>query len=209
MPTAAVAIPECLRTASEKGTWYPGPVGIFTPGISPPDEQSTRSTPLAFTISARAMESSVFQPFSIQSLADMRTNKGYLSGQLDRTAATTSSKKRIRFSKLPPYLSLRWLDRGDRNSLIRYPCAACISITLKPALNARAAALLKSAIIFSIPFSSKPEGWSLSGENGMGLGARVFQPPWSGGISLFPSQGAVWLAFLPACASCIPAIDPC
>lgn len=38
-----------------------------------------------------------------------------------------SSKIRIRFLKLPPYLSVLLLVYGDKNSLIRYPCAAWIS----------------------------------------------------------------------------------
>src|SRR5258705_8404690 len=41
------------------------------------------------------------QPPSIQSVAEMRTNSGLSLGHSERTASTTSSRKRIRFSKLP------------------------------------------------------------------------------------------------------------
>src|SRR5262249_13903599 len=39
IPTAPVAMPTSLRMAAEKGTWYPGPSGIVTPGTRPPLEQ--------------------------------------------------------------------------------------------------------------------------------------------------------------------------
>ena len=37
-------------------------------------------------------------------------------GPAARTARTTSRGKRTRFSKLPPYSSVRWLESGERNS---------------------------------------------------------------------------------------------
>ena len=39
----------------------------------------------------------------------------------------------MRLSNEPPYSSWRWLLRGERNSCSRYPWAAWISITSKPA----------------------------------------------------------------------------
>src|SRR5271157_187998 len=55
------------------------------------------------------------QPPSVQSLAEMRTNSGARWNQDDRTAATTSRRMRVRFSKEPPYSSVRRLLSGERN----------------------------------------------------------------------------------------------
>src|SRR5690242_17059656 len=89
----------------------------------PPLEQSIRSTPFCFTTFASAAESSTVHPFSDQSEADILKNNGYSSGHTDLTASITSSKNLILFSNDPPYSSVRKLLAGDRNSLIRYPCA--------------------------------------------------------------------------------------
>ncbi len=52
---------------------------------------------------------------SIQSVAETRTSSGSSSGQTVRTASTTSSTSRMRFSKLPPYWSVRsLLDRRQK-----------------------------------------------------------------------------------------------
>ncbi|MOA65343.1 hypothetical protein D3C78_1916950 [compost metagenome] len=57
--------------------------------------------------------SSAVMPPSTQSLAEIRTDMGLSSGQTARTALNTSSGKRRRFSRLPPYSSSRWLVRGE------------------------------------------------------------------------------------------------
>ena len=97
IPTAAVSIP-AARTRSANPTWYPGPTGIFACGTNPPDEQSTTSTPNPFNNAASRTESSTAHPPSAQSVAEMRTNKGYPAGQAARTASTTSVSSRTRFS---------------------------------------------------------------------------------------------------------------
>jgi hypothetical protein len=61
-------------------------------------------------------------------VALIRTDNGISVGIASRTRSVISSKSRIRFSKLPPYLSVRLLLIGLRNWWIRYPCAAWISI---------------------------------------------------------------------------------
>ena len=54
-----------------------------------------------------------------QSLAEMRTEIGLSSGQTARTAWNTSSGKRMRFSRLPPYSSVRLLVSGVMKDDIR------------------------------------------------------------------------------------------
>ena len=62
----------------------------------PPPEQSITSTPCSPNFSDRITESSISQPFSIPSTADILQNNGISSGITERTASTTSSKRRIR-----------------------------------------------------------------------------------------------------------------
>ena len=50
-------------------------------GTMPPEDESMRSTPSGLTCRARAMESSMVQPPSVQSEAEMRSHKGRRSGQ--------------------------------------------------------------------------------------------------------------------------------
>ena len=70
------------------------------------DEQSMRSTPSPFSSRASSIDCSTSQPPSTQSVAEIRTKSGARSGQTVRTAAATSRKSRVRFSKLPPYAIL-------------------------------------------------------------------------------------------------------
>ncbi len=58
-----------------------------------------RSTLSGPSDSARATDCSMSQPPGTQSVAEMRTNRGYPSGQTRRTAVTTSRRRRVRFSK--------------------------------------------------------------------------------------------------------------
>ena len=52
-------------------------------------------------------------PSGIQSVADRRTDIGFISGHTARQASNTSSGKRIRFSSRPPYSSTRRLVIGE------------------------------------------------------------------------------------------------
>lgn len=54
------------------------------------------------------------QPPSAQSLAEKRTVRAAL-GAASRTASTTRSSSRARFSSEPPYSSVRVFDSGERN----------------------------------------------------------------------------------------------
>ncbi len=62
---------------------------------------------------ATATESSSESPPSFQSVAEMRTDIGFSSGQTFRSARNTSSGKRMRFLSAPPYSSVRTLVSGE------------------------------------------------------------------------------------------------
>ena len=47
-----------------------------------------------------------------QSVAEMRTDIGFASGHAARTASNTASGNRMRFSRLPPWSSVRRLLTG-------------------------------------------------------------------------------------------------
>ena len=83
----------------------------------PPEEQSITSTPLGFTSRARATLCAGPQPAS--SSTERRRKSGFAAGQWARTDSTTSMQKRMRFRSVPPYSSLRRLEKGDRNSWTR------------------------------------------------------------------------------------------
>ena len=88
-----------------------------------------------------------------------------------------SSKIRIRFLKLPPYLSVLLLVYGDKNSLIRYPCAAWISTPSIPAVCAITAPLIKA---FTIPSHSSvvsARGISFTTLHITAEGATICFPP--------------------------------
>lgn len=94
--------------------------------------------------------SSTSQPPSAQSVAENRTATS-AAGAASFTAVTTRRSSRVRFSNDPPYSSVRRFDSGERNWWSRYPCAAWISSTVKPAATARRAADAKFATTWSIP----------------------------------------------------------
>ena len=87
--------------------------------LIPPDEQSIRSTPNGSRIFASSLFSLVSHPPSIQSWDEVRRNSGIPAGITLLITSTTSSKNRIRFSKLPPYSSLRLFETGDKNEWIK------------------------------------------------------------------------------------------
>ncbi|WVZ81972.1 LOW QUALITY PROTEIN: hypothetical protein U9M48_029295 [Paspalum notatum var. saurae] len=65
-------------------------------------------------------------------------------------ASMTSTAKRHRFSRLPPYSSVRSFELSFMNCSRRYPCAPWISTPSKPASIAFRAARLKSSTIVGI-----------------------------------------------------------
>ena len=80
----------------------PGPDRTIWSGEMPPLDASIQSTPSRRSSSANASVWSMSQPPSTQSVAETRTPSGRSAGQVSRTAATTSSGKRILCSSEPP-----------------------------------------------------------------------------------------------------------
>ena len=62
--------------------------------------------------------------------------------------------KRIRFSRLPPYRSVRWLTDGDQNWSIRWPWAAETSQPSSPPSRQRRAAWAKLLTMRAMSSSS-------------------------------------------------------
>jgi len=78
-----------------------------------------KSTPLSAKMSARRTVSSSFQlsmsfSCSSQSVALIRKKRGMSSGMALRVKSTISKVNLVRFSKLPPYSSVRLLETGER-----------------------------------------------------------------------------------------------
>ncbi len=178
-------------------------------GVRPPDETSTTSTPSAASRRDTATVSSSFQPPGAQSVAESRTSSGRCDGHADLTARVTSSSRRARFSKLPPYSSVRSFARGDRNWCSRYPCAAWISTASKPARMLRRVALAKSAITFAMSSTVIARGLRYVSVKPSADGPTTSQPPSSSGTPPRPRKGAKVLALRPACASCTATRPPC
>ena len=72
-----------------------------------------RSQPASAKARPTSIASSPVSPPSIQSVAEMRTDIGFSSGQTARIARNTSSGKRRRLASVPPYSSLRRLVSGE------------------------------------------------------------------------------------------------
>src|SRR5690554_772803 len=169
------------------------------PGAVPPEETSTISTPASARRLHNHTESSRVHPPSSQSVAEIRTQMGRSCGQTCFIFSRVSKSILDRFSRLPPYSSVRLLVIGERNSLRRYPCAPWSSISSNPARSALFAASAKACWTASISARSISLGVWWVDENGMGEGAITCQPPSSLGIStrLSPPDAQV-LPFLPA-----------
>src|SRR5229473_5048379 len=102
-----------------EGHLITGPTGITWFFISPPLEQSIQSQPSLFNSRANTTVCERSHPPSIQSVHETRTPSGLCSGHAARTAAKTSSGKRILLASEPPYSSSRRFESGDRNSCMR------------------------------------------------------------------------------------------
>ena len=118
-PTATVGIPISLRILSENGVWNIRPYAGALSGVVCPLETSIRSHPACAKARAICTASSPVSPPSTQSVAEMRTDIGFSAGHTSRIAANTSSGKRKRFSRLPPYSSVRRLVSGERKEASR------------------------------------------------------------------------------------------
>ena len=63
----------------------------------------------------------------------MRNSMGKPGPTAARTDCSTSTAKRQRFSRLPPYSSPRWLKYGEKNWLMSQPWPPWIMIISNPA----------------------------------------------------------------------------
>ena len=134
----------------------------------------------------KVMTSSSVVPPSTYSFWLMRKSMAMLSPTASRTAFTSLSGKRMRFSKDPPYSSVRWLVSGEKNALTRLPCAPWMSTMSKPASRRRTAALQKRSMTSSIcssVISSKRSG-SMSG---VSHGTHALRPASALGCAMRPA----------------------
>src|SRR4030042_2199653 len=95
---------------------------------SSPPETLRASAPADSSITACCTASSRVIPPSTSSLALILTQTGNVSPASFRIRSSTLRAKRVLFSTLPPYWSVRRLVAGDRKLLTRQPCKACNSI---------------------------------------------------------------------------------
>ena len=126
------------------------------------------------------------------------------SGIAALTASTTSKVNRMRFSKLPPYWSVRLLLTGLMKLCKRYPCALWISMTSKPAVTARLAASTNADMTCCIPSNVNSRGGGSDGSNPTAEGAQILSghPSCSTGMTPWVLiHGAALEAFRPAWAN--------
>ena len=93
-----------------------------------------------------------------------------------RTASSTSRPKRVRFSRLPPYSSVRVLMAGSKNCSIRCPPNEVTSHPSQPQRSRRAAASAKRCTIAGISDASSGTGTSRWTPSGRSDGARSGMP---------------------------------
>ncbi len=95
-----------------KATWLNGTSLISS--VFMPRLRSAKSSPCSFITPTAQTASSNFTPFSLKSSDPNRIVSGSRSGQTARTASSASRWNRNRFSRLPPYSSVRWLAIGEK-----------------------------------------------------------------------------------------------
>ncbi len=93
-----------------------------------------------------------------------------------RTASSTSRPKRVRFSRLPPYSSVRVLMAGSKNCSIRCPPNEVTSHPSQPQRSRRAAASAKRCTIAGISEAASGTGTSRWTPSGRSEGARSGMP---------------------------------
>src|SRR5580704_9612891 len=157
-PTVRVAMPLCVFMVSANGTFMLATRLGRASELTPPEDTQTKSTPTLLRAPANTAASAAVSPPSIQSWPVMRAPSGMPCGIAARTALATSSGKRMRPSKEPPYSSLRLLEIGERKLCSRYPCAACSSTASTPARTARWAAWTNPSRTRSISAATMARG---------------------------------------------------
>ncbi len=96
-------MPASLRTRPAIGARKAGAQGTWAVGVEKPTLTLSRSRPRCLNLCASSMDSaSVCSSRPSNSMTPKRAVSGRRSGHTSRTAASVSSRKRLRFSKLPP-----------------------------------------------------------------------------------------------------------
>ena len=93
-----------------------------------------------------------------------------------RTASSTSRPKRVRFSRLPPYSSVRVLTPGSKNCSIRWPPNEVTSQPSQPQRSSRRAASANRSTIAGISDVRSGTGTSRCTPSGRSDGARSGMP---------------------------------
>ena len=101
-------------------------------------------------ILAISTASSISYPPGIHSEPLIRNSIGKSGPTASRTFSTTSSEKRIRFSRLPPQRSVLLLKYGEANWPNSHPCPPWIKTISKPASFTSLAALPNAVAVSSI-----------------------------------------------------------
>ena len=141
-----------------------------------PVDTWSRSILSSTSLEIRMASSSSYPPGTYSS-ALMRSSMGKPGPTAARTASSTSSKKRQRFSVEPPYSSVRLLTAGERNWLKSQPWPAWIITISNSARLARPAAVPKAAAISWI------RDWGISC-TWLPLGSTSAEGPYLGGCLL-------------------------
>ena len=128
---------DLIRTASSTFAPASSPWdGMILCGTSywEPPEISSASIPCSISTGTSSIISSTVFPPGTFSLPDILRIMGNSFPHFALIASTTSSRRRARFIRLPPYSSVRVFLSGDKNDPSSiYPCAQCSSIPSKPA----------------------------------------------------------------------------
>ena len=134
----------------------------------------------------------------------MRMEMGNCFPTASRMAFSTMMGNRQRFSRLPPYSSVRLLVLGERNWEISQPWAPCTCTMSKPHSFTRAAAAPKaaaissiiSAVMASLMVSTDPVVWNPM-DTGISEGPIGRRPPMKAGLQTMPPWDSCIQAFPP------------
>ena len=167
-----------------------------------------RSTPSAFSCT-RQFDRLLDVPAAIRPVRGRDAHKQAGSGPASalRTASAVSRKKRVRFSKEPPYSSSA-LVAERRQEFVHQVAVRRVNLDdAEPgARSAPPRARRPSRIVDSRPRSFRA-AWVALAEAASALGPTGRQPPSATLTAPLPDQGRTVLALRPACASWMPAID--
>nr|WP_255596067.1 hypothetical protein [Cellulomonas sp. C5510] len=157
--------------------------------MSTPAETCTVSTSGSASRMNASVSSNEMEP-STHSTALIRMSTGKSGPTAARTACRIASGNRARFSRDPPYPSVREFARGDRNCAGSQPCPKCRNTMSKPrsrALRAvRPHSSATSAMSSSVmPRTSTPSSRTYDTGPRAKSATRACRPPWKISIDAF------------------------